>query len=132
MEESYINRLINEANSLIKQSSLPRREKTNLRRNIKYFMSYLSDEKYVAGCTWEWFDFGEDGNGLNLKWDWKNVSGEFGFYTDNGHGFSFTFGENGEAVWTGGHDGEYGFTCGMFIHDLESQLKWISQQPIQQ
>lgn len=122
MEKKETERLMEEARSLIEQSSLIPEEKENLRQNIEHFMSLLSDDRFVAGCKWEWFDEEEDGHGLDLKWDWEYVNGVFGFYADNSHSFGFEFGTNGSACWCGGEDGEYGFSCGLFVRDFENQL----------
>ena len=116
-------RLIDEANRLIEQSVLMVEEKENLKRNIEHFMSIISDDKYIANCSWAWFDEEEDGCGLDLKWNWEDVEGVFGFYADNGHSFSFEFGKKGTSIWFGGEDGEHGFSCGLFVNDLESQLR---------
>ena len=123
MEKKETTRLIEEARVLIGQSNLMAEEKENLRNNIEFFMSRLSDDRFVAGCKWEWFDDEEDGHGLDLRWDWKDVRGVFGFYADNGHGFSFEFGTKGSACWWGGEGGEYGFSCGLFVRDFENQLR---------
>lgn len=122
MEKNETTRLIEEAYCLIKQSDLSPEEKDNLKRNIEYFMSCISKDSYVAGCQWAWFDYGEGRRGLDLKWDWKDVKGVFGFYTDNGHGFSFEYGNEGDACMFGGEDGDYGFSCGIFLCDFESML----------
>lgn len=115
-------RLFDEAMILLGQSSIPAEEKENLKRNIEHFLSMVSKDTFVAKSTWAWFDKGEDGYGIDLKWEWKDVKGVFGFYADNGHGFSFAFGESGEHTMCGGDGGECGFSCGVFIHDLESNL----------
>ena len=122
MKKTEAVRLIEEANNLIEQSDLISEEKENLRQNIEHFMSLLSDDRFVAGCKWEWFDEEEDGHGLDLKWEWKNVNGVFGFYADNGHSFGFEFGVNGSSSWFGGEDGEFGFSCELFVRDFENEL----------
>ena len=122
MEKKEITRLIEEANRLIEESDLLREEKENLKRNIESFMSCISKDEYVAGCYWAWFDEGEDGYGLDLTWEWKDVNGVFGFYVNNGHGFSFEFGQKATSCWFGGESGEYGFSCGLFVSELEMQL----------
>lgn len=123
MRKKETSRLIKEGNILIRHSPLKPKEKKNLRRNIRYFMSRVSKDNYVAKCKWTWFDEGEDRHGLDLNWDWKDVKGVFGFYADNGHGFSFEFGKNGEGCYVGGESGEYGFSCWLFLSDLEGTLK---------
>lgn len=116
-------RLLEEAKLLIKESTLDSCEKDNLIRNIEHFMSFISDDNYISKCKWTWFDEGEDGHGLDLIWDWHDVKGCFGFYTDNGHGFSFRFGEEpGNYFLTGGEGGEFGFHCALFIDELENEL----------
>ncbi len=125
MEKRETTRLIEEANCLIRQSDLSSEEKENLKRNIKHFMSRISKDAYVAGCQWFWFDEGEDGHGLDLRWDWKDVKGVFGFYADNGHGFSFEYGNEGEAAMFGGEGGDDGFFCGIFLSDFESTLAYM-------
>lgn len=116
-------KLIEKAYLMIEQSDLNLNEKQNLRNNIAYLFSCLSKDDYVKRCTWKWFDEGEDGHGLDLAWDWKDVKGVFGFYSDNGHSFSFEFGESGKDCLFGGEEGEYGFSCGIFIVDFECTLK---------
>lgn len=125
MDQKEKTRLMREANILIDQSDLELEEKENLKRNIEHFMSYVSKDAYVTGCQWAWFDEEEDERGLDLKWDWKDVKGVFGFYTNNGHGFSFEFGNDGDAFMFGGEDGEYGFSCGIFLSDLEGTLAYM-------
>lgn len=125
MEIKETTRLIEEANYLIEQSDLKSDERKNLNRNIGEFMSLLSKDDYVAGCEWSWFDYAEDGHGLNLNWNWEDVKGVFGFYADNGHGFYFDFGEKGTSFWAGGEDGEHGFNCGLFLSDFEHELAII-------
>lgn len=115
-------RLLEEAKHLIEDSMLDSCEKDNLISNIEYFMSRVSKENYLSKCKWAWFDNGEDGHGLDLVWDWPDVKGCFGFYTDNGHGFSFEFGEHSEGWYFGGEGGEYGFSCGLFLSDFEGTL----------
>ena len=122
MEKKETSRLLEEAYCLIDQSALILEEKENIKRNIEHFLNMISNDENVAGCKWEWFDYGEDGHGLDLKWDRKEVTGVFGFYADNGHGFSFDFGEKGTSFMFGGEDGEYGFSCGTFIDDFENNL----------
>lgn len=122
MGQTETTRLLEEAKLLLQESSLPSCEKDNLMRNIEYFMSQVKSVKHVANCKWEWFDEGEDGHGLDLIWDWPDVKGRFGFYADNGHGFGFKFGEHSEGCYVGGEGGEYGFSCGLFLDDLEGTL----------
>ena len=122
MEKKETDRLLEEAIILIDSSTLPSEEKENLKCNIRHFLSSVSKDSYVKGCTWSWFDYGEDGHGLDLNWDWEDVSGVFGFYADNGHGFSFDYGKDGKAFMFGGEDGEHGFFCGIFLDDFEATL----------
>lgn len=122
MEKKETDRLLEEAFSLIESSDLQQEEKENLKRNIQHFLSCVSKDSYVKGCTWAWFDYGEDGHGLDLNWDWEDVKGVFGFYADNGHGFSFDYGKDGKAFMFGGEDGEHGFFCGIFLEDFEATL----------
>ena len=116
------NRLLEEANILIEQYDFNPEGKQNLRKNIKHFMSRVEKEQTLKDTKWERFGEDEDGDGLNLIWDWEDVKGVFGFYTDNGHGFSFDFGKSGDAFMFGGEDGEYGFSCGLFLNDFENEL----------
>lgn len=122
IEKKETERLTEEAFGLIDQSALIPEEKENLKRNIEHFMSIVKNHKHLAGCKWAWFDEKEDGHGLDLVWEWEDVNGVFGFYTDNGHGFSFEFGPKGTSCWFGGEGGDYGFSCGLFVRDLENQL----------
>ena len=122
MGKKETDRLSEEACKLIDSSALPEEEKENLRNNIEHFLSSVSKDSYVKGCTWSWFDYGEKDHGLDLNWDWEDVSGVFGFYADNGHGFSFDYGKDGKAFMFGGEDGEHGFSCGIFLSDFEATL----------
>lgn len=61
---------------------------------------------------------------MDLIWNSELVRGCFGFYADNGHGYSFEYG-NGECCQTGGVDGEYGFFCSRFIDEFENELMYI-------
>lgn len=124
MEGTERKRLMDEAKMLIEQSELSAEEKDNLTRNIESFLSMISRDSIVKDCKWSWFDETEcEGRGLDLTWDWKDMHGVFGFYTDNGHGFSFDFGENGwSGCLFGGEDGEHGFSCGIFVDDFENTL----------
>lgn len=118
-------RLVEEAKLLIEQSQLESIEKENLLNNIEYFMSLISKDSYVSQCKWAWFDEGEDGHGLDLIWDWHDVKGCFGFYADNGHGFSFEYGDPPSAFYNGGEGGEHGFYCGIFVDEHQSQLAYM-------
>ncbi len=71
MKQKETERMLLEANTLISQSPLAASEKDNLRKNIKHFISSISKEDNVAGCKWEWFDFEDDGHGVNLLWNGK-------------------------------------------------------------
>lgn len=125
MQRSEKERLLEEAKCLIRQSELKEWEKENLNRNIDFFLSHISKDTYLSQCKWSWFDEEDDGHGLDLLWDWKDVKGCFGFYTDNGHGFSFDYGENGECFQFGGEGGDHGFSCCLFIDELETQLSYM-------
>ena len=122
MEKKETTRLMEEAFCLIAHSALMPKEKENLKRNVEYFMSIVKNDKHLAGCRWAWFDEEEDGHGLDLVWEWEDVNGVFGFYADNGHSFSFEFGAQEKSILFGGEDGEYGFSCGIFVRDLENKL----------
>ena len=115
-------RLLEEVKLLLKESTLESFEKKNLIRNIELFLSLISKDSYLQNCKWSWFDEGEDGHGLDLIWNWQDVKGCLGFYADNGHGFSFEFGEHSEGCYFGGEGGEYGFDCGIFIDNFEGTL----------
>jgi len=119
-----------EAVSLIEESELEEWEKTNLKSNIECFLSRISKDVYVRGCYWKWFneteeEVGEKGRGLDLVWDRKDVKGCYGFYTDNGHGYSFEYGTEFRDFQFGGTGGEHGFFCEMFIDDFENTLRHL-------
>ena len=124
MERDNKRRLLDEAGFLIGQSGLNDEEKMNLSQNIQCFISKVKHDQTLKDVKWQWFDEGSDGRGLDLVWDNEYVRGCFGFYTDNGHGYSFEYGDGGWSQ-TGGAEGEYGFFCSMFIDDFENTLKYL-------
>lgn len=127
--ENNKERLLKEALILIKKADYTAEEKKNLRRNIKHFLSIVEYDRTLLDTTWSFFDYRkeyndeDEGRGLDLNWDWDNAKGVFGFYTDNGHSFSFDFYNDGKSFLFGGEDGDDGFSCGMFVEDLEMFFK---------
>lgn len=129
MESDEKERLKREAQVLIDQSDYTDEEKNNLSTNIYKFLSMVENEQILKNTTWSYFDYREEdndhdgGKGLDLVWNWEKVKGVFGFYTNNGHGFSFDFGKDSfDGCMFGGEDGEHGFSCGLFLNDFESSL----------
>ena len=114
-----IERLVKAADTLIDHEVAYPYAKWNLKRNIRIFMEQI-EEKYVVDCKWELLNEGDDRYELDLIWEWKDVCGVFGFCADNGHSFYFELGE--KTSWSGGDDGDHGFSCGLFVHDLEQSL----------
>ena len=108
MNRDIRQRLLEEAGVLIGQSDLNDEEKENLSQNIQYFISKVKCDKTLKDAKLQWFDEGSDGCGLDLVWDNEYVRGCFGFYTDNGHGYSFEYGDGGWSQ-TGGSEGGYVF-----------------------
>ncbi len=129
MESRDKERLMKEAQELIERSDYSDEEKNNLTNNIVTFLSMVEKDELLKNTTLRYFDYRkeyndpEGGKGLDLVWDWDKVKGVFGFYSDNGHGFSFDFGNDGNACMFGGEDGEHGFSCGIFLDDFERTLE---------
>lgn len=130
MEKTEKQRLWEEAQKLIELSEYSDDEKRNLSENISNFLSMVENENILKDTQWSYFDYAkeyddkdEEGKGLDLCWNWENVKGVFGFYTNNSHGFSFDFGENNTHCMFGGEDGEHGFSCDIFLNDFERALK---------
>lgn len=129
MESRDKERLMKEAQELLERSDYADEERNNLTNNIGKFLSMVEKEETLKNTTWSYFDYRkedndpEGGKGLDLVWDWEKVKGVFGFYTDNGHGFSFDFGKDGDACMFGGEDGEHGFSCGIFLGDFKRTIE---------
>ncbi len=129
MESRDKERLMKEAQKLIEKSDYSDEEKNNLKNNIGKFLSMVEKDEILKNTSWSYFDYREEyndpegGKGLDLVWNWEKVNGVFGFYTNNGHGFSFDFGKDTfDGCMFGGEDGEYGFSCGLFLNDFENSL----------